>query len=148
MVHSSDYIYLSFLLYLFPLLFLDLFRIHIIHCHDFTLVFFRLVNTALQFFFSLGTLDIRHLEVSFFSLITLLSHLSTGVGLPAGAHILFTSTFDYCDTGSLSHLISCLAHTQYQYRNVFMHTVPMIGTPFCESKYKALSRLVYAVNVV
>lgn len=42
----------------FCLLFLDLFRIHIIHCHDFTLVFFfRLVNTALQFF-SLGTLDI------------------------------------------------------------------------------------------
>lgn len=94
-----------------------------------------------SFFHSVPLISRR---VRFFSLIALLSHLSTGVDLSAGVHILFTSTFD---TDSLSHLISCLAHIQYQYRNVFMHTVPMIETPSRESKYKALSRLVYRASV-
>jgi hypothetical protein len=108
------------------------------------LSFSRLVNTALQFFHSVPLISRR---VRFF-LIVLLSHLSTGVDLRAGVHILFTSTLDYCDTDSLSHLISCLAHIQYQYRNVFMHTVPMIETPSRESKYKALSFFIYRMNVI
>jgi len=144
----TQFIYLAANFFLWILFF----RItHIIHSHDFPHISFFLslfsvwFNHALQL--RLITLDLISREFSFFPSLVLLSHLlalnlSGPLGYAYYLHLSSTTTV----TLDSSHLISCLAHTQYQYRNVFMHAVLMVDLSLRESKYTALSRLVYRVN--